>query len=67
VTEFLGRERYALGGRVRADSRIGHCPITIKTTSGPVTLDRPKLRVTEGRVRSPRVRPETTPVQAFRA
>jgi transposase-like protein len=47
VTEFLGRERYAHGERARAGSRNGHCPTTIKTTAGPVTIDRPKLRGTE--------------------
>jgi putative transposase len=47
VTEFLGRERYARGERERAGSRNGYCPTTIKTTAGPVTLQRPKLRGTE--------------------
>jgi transposase-like protein len=47
VTEFLGRERYAHGERARAGSRNGHCPTTIKTTSGPVTIERPKLRGTD--------------------
>ena len=47
VTEFLGRERYAHGERARAGSRNGHCPTTIKTTAGPVTIDRPKLRGTD--------------------
>ncbi|MFN2506031.1 MAG: IS256 family transposase [Acidimicrobiales bacterium] len=47
VTEFFGRERYAHGDRVRSGSRNGHCPTTIKTTAGPVTIDRPKLRGTE--------------------
>lgn len=47
VTEFLGRERYAHGERVRPGSRNGHCPTTIKTTTGPVTLERPKLRGTD--------------------
>jgi transposase-like protein len=47
VTEFLGRERYAHGERARAGSRNGHCPTTIKTTTGPVTIDRPKLRGTD--------------------
>ncbi len=47
VTEFLGRERYAHGERVRPGSRNGHCPTTIKTTSGAVTIDRPKLRGTD--------------------
>ena len=44
VTEFLGRERYARGDRAREGARNGYCPTTIKTTAGPVTLDRPKLR-----------------------
>src|SRR5712691_1311421 len=47
VTEFLGRERYAHGERKRAGSRNGHCPTTIKTTAGPVTIERPKLRGTD--------------------
>jgi transposase-like protein len=47
VTEFLGRDRYVRGERARPGSRNGHCPTTIKTTSGPVTLDRPKLRGTD--------------------
>ena len=37
VTEFLGRERYAHGERARPGSRNGHCPTTVKTTTGPVT------------------------------
>jgi transposase-like protein len=47
VTEFLGRDRYARGERARDGSRNGYCPTTIKTTAGPVTLDRPKLRGTD--------------------
>jgi len=47
VTEFLGRERYAHGERARAGSRNGHCPTTVKTTTGSVTIDRPKLRGTD--------------------
>jgi putative transposase len=47
VTEFLGRERYAHGERARRGSRNGHCPTTIKTTAGPVTIERPKLRGTD--------------------
>ena len=47
VTEFLGRERYAHGERARPGSRNGHCPTTVKTTTGPVTLERPKLRGTD--------------------
>jgi transposase-like protein len=47
VNEFLGRERYAHGDRARPGSRNGHCPTTIKTTTGPVTIERPKLRGTD--------------------
>lgn len=51
VAEFLGRARYQRAARVedaRAGSRNGFCPTTIKTTAGPVTVARPKLRgVTE--------------------
>ncbi len=47
VTEFLGRERYARGDRVHAGSRNGYAETTVKTTAGPVTLQRPKLRGTD--------------------
>ncbi len=47
VTEFLGRERYVRGERAREGSRNGHCATTVKTTSGPITLERPKLRSTD--------------------
>jgi transposase-like protein len=47
VTEFLGRDRYARDPAARAGYRNGHAPVTVKTTSGPVTLDRPKLRGTD--------------------
>ncbi|MGH2695745.1 MAG: IS256 family transposase [Actinomycetota bacterium] len=49
VTEFLGRNRYErrkLAKEARAGSRNGYSDLTIKTTSGPVTLQRPKLRAT---------------------
>lgn len=47
VSEFLGRERYARTATspdAREGSRNGYCETTIKTTTGPVTLQRPKLR-----------------------
>lgn len=44
VTEFVGRERYARGDRARAGSRNGYSDVTVKTTAGPVTLERSKLR-----------------------
>ena len=47
VSEFLGRERYARGDRTRPGHRNGTAPLTVKTTAGPVTLDRPKLRGTD--------------------
>jgi transposase-like protein len=49
VTEFLGRERYqrtAACPDANAGSRNGYRPVTVKTTTGPVTLERPKLRGT---------------------
>ena len=49
VEEFLGRARYQRAtdaGDARAGSRNGFCPTTIKTTAGPVTVQRPKLRGT---------------------
>jgi len=52
VTEFLGRDRYARGERSREGSRNGYCPTTIKTTAGPVTLERPKLRGTDAQFAS---------------
>src|SRR3954453_2163509 len=49
ATAFLGRERYAraeTSPQAREGSRNGYSETTIKTTSGPVTLSRPKLRGT---------------------
>ncbi|GAA2373665.1 hypothetical protein GCM10010404_31430 [Nonomuraea africana] len=55
---FLGRARYQRAATVtaadgdeeqvvvRPGHRNGHCPTTIKTTSGPITVARPKLRGT---------------------
>jgi putative transposase len=47
VAVFLGRDRYERAAS-REDARVGmrngYCPTTIKTTAGPVTLARPKLR-----------------------
>ncbi len=47
VTEFFGRERYARGEREHEGSRNGYSPMTIKTTAGQVTLQRPKTRGTD--------------------
>jgi transposase-like protein len=49
VTEFLGRARYQRAvdcPDARAGSRNGYCDSTVKTTAGPVTIARPKLRGT---------------------
>ena len=49
VDAFLGRARYQRAAAVedaRAGSRNGYCDSTIKTTAGPVTVARPKLRGT---------------------
>lgn len=49
VTEFLGRKRYERrdgAEEARPGSRNGYAPLTVKTTAGTVTLDRPKLRGT---------------------
>ncbi|HLN16305.1 MAG TPA: IS256 family transposase [Acidimicrobiales bacterium] len=48
----MGRDRYARGERSREGSRNGYCPTTIKTTAGPVTLERPKLRGTDAQFAS---------------
>src|SRR6478672_439445 len=49
VTEFLGRDRYQRAARApeaAPGSRNGYRPVTVKTTAGQVTLERPKLRGT---------------------
>ena len=55
VEEFLGRARYERVARVadaRVGSRNGFCATTIKSTAGPVTVQRPKLRGTTERFAS---------------
>jgi putative transposase len=47
VSVFLGRDRYQRDPSARLGYRNGHQPITVKTTAGPVTLERPKLRGTD--------------------
>ena len=44
VTEFLGRERYARAGDGDAIYRNGYEPRTVKTTSGVMALERPRIR-----------------------
>jgi putative transposase len=49
VEVFLGRarcQRAAAAVDARPGSRDGYCPATVKTTAGPVTVARPKLRGT---------------------
>jgi putative transposase len=55
VTEFLGRDRYqraAASADARPGSRNGYREVTVKTTAGPVSLARPKLRGTTGKFAS---------------
>ena len=52
VTTFLGRERYQRDPDADPGYRNGHQPITVKTTSGPLRLDRPKVRGTAQRFAS---------------
>jgi transposase-like protein len=54
VEAFLGRARYQRADSVADDARParpghrnGYCPTTVKTTAGPVTVARPKLRGTD--------------------
>jgi putative transposase len=44
VTEFLGRERYARADEGAAIYRNGYEPRTVKTTSGPLELECPRIR-----------------------
>jgi transposase-like protein len=43
LTEFLGRERYERRGEP-ISHRNGYEPVTVKTTGGPLELERPRLR-----------------------
>jgi putative transposase len=55
VTEFLGRDRYqraAASETARPGSRNGYRDVSVKTTAGPVTLARPKLRGTSAKFAS---------------
>jgi putative transposase len=44
LTEFLGRERYARADDGPAAYRNGYEPRVVKTTSGPMELERPRVR-----------------------
>jgi putative transposase len=55
VAAFLGRDRYeraAFCEDARAGMRNGYWPTTVKTTAGPITLERPKPRGTTERFAS---------------
>jgi putative transposase len=55
VAEFLGRARYqraAAAAQAQPGHRNGYCPTTVKTTTGPVTVHRPKLGGTTERFAS---------------
>jgi putative transposase len=43
LTEFLGRERYERRGEP-ISHRNGYEPVTVKTTAGPLELERPRVR-----------------------
>ena len=43
VSEYLGRRRYERTGKPTTH-RNGHEPVTVKTTSGALELERPRLR-----------------------
>src|SRR5215203_3502334 len=44
VSEFVGRERYERAGEGTAIYRNGYESRTVKTTSGPIELERPRVR-----------------------
>src|SRR5215216_5729330 len=48
VSEFLGRERYQRVDDGGAIYRNGYEPRTVKTTSGPMELERPRVRGAAG-------------------
>jgi hypothetical protein len=55
VAAFLGRARYqrvAAAAQAQPGHRNGYCPTTVKTTTRPVTVHRPKLRGTSERFAS---------------
>ena len=67
VTAFLGRDRYQRRPDADPGYRNGHQPVTIKTTSGPVTLERPKLRGTSQRFASTLLGAQVTRTNALEA
>jgi transposase-like protein len=67
VTAFLGRERYQRDPDAEPGYRNGHQPITVKTTSGPLHLDRPKVRGTAQRFASQLLGAHVTRTNALEA
>ena len=67
VTAFLGRERYQRDPDANPGHRNGHQPITVKTTSGPLRLDRPKVRGTAQRFASQLLGAHVTRTNALEA
>jgi hypothetical protein len=67
VTTFLGRERYERDPDAGPGHRNGHRPVTVKTTSGPLTLERPKLRGTDQRFASQLLGAHVTRTNALEA
>jgi transposase-like protein len=68
VQAVLGRARYqrrASIGDAPAGSRNGYRPVTVKTTTGPVTVARPRLRGTDGRFVSGLFGPHPTRTEAL--
>jgi transposase-like protein len=67
VTVFLGRERYQRDPDAEPGHRNGHRPIAVKTTGGPVHLDRPKVRGTQERFASQLLGAHVTRTNALEA
>jgi putative transposase len=67
VTAFLGRERYQRDPDANPGHRNGHQPVTIKTTSGPLTLERPRRRGTNQRFASALLGAQVTRTNALEA
>jgi putative transposase len=66
-TAFLGRERYQRAPASTPGYRTGYQPVTIKTTSRSVTLERPKLRGTDQRFASQLLGTQVTRSNALEA
>jgi putative transposase len=67
VTAFLGRDRYQRDPDAGPGYRNGYQPVTVKTTSGPLVLQRPKLRDTDQRFASALLGAHVTRTNALEA